>query len=175
MPDNIKTLSSGMYQYMIPAISKLLLENKTHTLQFTLDQWAIEMKMIKPSYSSHNKDREDLVRVNQDITYKMVADFFSHSNSSIYYYLNQTLVNLKKLGIIEYFIITYVKIPSIVYNENGQAEIIYTTREATLQEREKVQEFYRQLDKDMNIKTPWERYNSYKSEEYHQRIFQRIH
>lgn len=175
VPANINKLASGMYQYMIPSIIQMLLNAEHNRLQFTLDQWAIEMKMIKDTYHSTRIHKEYLTNAIQNSTYQMAEDFFTHSYETLRYYFNQSLNMLQKNGNIKVYIIPMVYATVTEIDELGQETTSTIMRDATEQERIVIEQFLKELDEELDIKNDWQRFYSEKAEEYKQRLNEFLH
>lgn len=114
LPHSFYDLNNGLYKYLAPMILKKILYdyNEDNSLVVTKFRYAHHIGMINNNYTLIKKYKTSAVE-KYNFEKDNIYDYYKYVDSSIKYYLDNTLDKLKKCGVIDYekrYAICYRKI-----------------------------------------------------------------
>lgn len=179
LPENIKKMKNGIYDYLIPVLLTLLLNHKDkyNNFNFTVLNFANTIKMINDNYIPMSKNIEytnDKLKISKN----MLIEYFKRIDNLIAYYITHAMDLLKDADIAkwkEYYMLcviqtdTHLKLQpfgSVSNKYKVDSHVSTSYRLATQEEIDWIDNLKNKIQEILKINTVSECYFGKKSDKY---------
>jgi len=174
LPHSFYDLNNGLYKYLTPMILKKILYdyNEDNSLVVTKFRYAHNIGMINNNYTLIKKYKTSAVE-KYNFEKNNICDYYKYVDTSIKYYLENTLDKLKKCGVIDYekrYAICYKKIKNTHNMSKMNIDFKVYYKPISNEENRIYNDLEQSTMKELEINTLQEAYFSKKSSKFKKRL-----